>query len=112
MTRQQRVVLIVGILASFVAFLDTAIVNVALPAIQKELGGGLSTQQWIVDSYFLMLGALILIAGSLSDLLGRKKILAIGLWGFAAASILCAVAPSSGLLIIARALQGDRKSVV
>lgn len=112
MTRQQRVVLIVGILASFVAFLDTAIVNVALPAIQKELGGGLSTQQWIVDSYFLMLGALILIAGSLSDLLGRKKILAIGLWGFAAASILCAVAPSSGLLIIARALQGVTAALI
>lgn len=112
MTKQQRVVLIVSILASFVAFLDTAIVNVALPAIQAELGGGLSAQQWIVDSYFLMLGALILIAGSLSDLLGRKKILMLGLWGFAAASVLCAVAPNNGILILFRAVQGITAALI
>ncbi len=106
MTNQQRLVLRVSILASFVAFLDSAIVNVALPAIQHELGGGLSTQQWIVDAYLLTLGSLILIAGSLSDIVGRKKILTLGLWGFAIASVLCAVAPSNGLLIIFRALQG------
>ncbi len=106
MTKQQRLVLVVSILASFVAFLDSAIVNVALPAIQHELGGGLSAQQWIVDAYLLTLGSLILIAGSLSDLLGRKKILWLGLWGFAIASLLCAVAPSSGFLIVARGLQG------
>jgi EmrB/QacA subfamily drug resistance transporter len=106
MSKQQRLVLVVSILASFVAFLDSAIVNVALPAIQRELGGGLSAQQWIVDGYLLTLGSLILIAGSLSDLLGRKKILTLGLWGFGIASLLCAVAPSSGLLIIFRALQG------
>jgi len=99
-------VLVVSILASFVAFLDGAIVNVALPAIQQELGGGLSAQQWIVDAYLLTLGSLILLAGSLSDLVGRKRILVIGLWGFAAASLLCAVAPNSGSLILARALQG------
>ncbi len=96
----------VSILASFVAFLDSAIVNVALPAIQHELGGGLSAQQWIVDAYLLTLGSLILIAGSLSDLLGRKKILSLGLIGFAVTSLLCAVAPNSSLLIIFRALQG------
>ena len=112
MTKQQRLVLVVSILASFVAFLDTAIVNVALPAIQQELGGGLATQQWIVDAYFLMLGAFILIAGSLSDLFGRKKILAFGLWGFAAASVLCAIAPSSGLLIAARAVQGITAALI
>lgn len=106
MTKQQRLVLIVSILASFVAFLDSAIVNVALPAIQRELGGGLSTQQWIVDAYLLTLGSLILIAGSLSDLLGRKRILELGLWGFLIASILCALSPSSSLLIMFRALQG------
>ncbi len=106
MSKQQRLVLVVAILASFVAFLDSAIVNVALPAIMRELGGGLSVQQWVVDAYLLTLGSLIMIAGSLSDLLGRKKILWLGLWGFGVASLLCAVAPSATLLIIARALQG------
>ena len=106
MTKQQRLVLVVSILASFVAFLDSAIVNVALPAIQRDLGGGLAAQQWIVDAYLLTLGSLILIAGSLSDLLGRKKILTLGLWGFLVASVLCAVAPASGALVIFRALQG------
>src|SRR3954453_7973716 len=106
MTKQQRLVLVVSILGSFVAFLDSAIVNVALPAIQRELGGGLSTQQWIVDAYLLTLGSLILIAGSLSDLLGRRKILTLGLLGFGIASVLCAIAPNNTSLIIFRALQG------
>lgn len=98
--------LAVSILASFVAFLDGSIVNVALPTIQRELGGGLSAQQWIVDAYLLALGSLILIAGSLSDLFGRKKILMLGLLGFGAASLLCAVAPTSGWLIVFRGMQG------
>lgn len=106
MTRQQRLVLAVSILASFVAFLDGAIVNVALPAIERELGGGLVGQQWVVDAYLLTLGSLILIAGSLSDLFGRKRILKVGLWGFAAASLLCALAPAIAPLIVFRALQG------
>lgn len=106
MTRQQRLVLAVSILASFVAFLDGAIVNVALPAIQSDLGGGLVAQQWVVDAYLLTLGSLILIAGSLSDLMGRNRVLSIGLWGFAAASVLCALAPTATLLIIFRAMQG------
>ncbi len=106
MTKQQRLILVVSILASFVAFLDSAIVNVALPAIQRELGGGLAAQQWIVDAYLLTLGSLILIAGSLSDLLGRRRILALGLWGFAVASLLCAVAPNDAFLIAARGVQG------
>ncbi|HVV66444.1 MAG TPA: MFS transporter, partial [Candidatus Saccharimonadales bacterium] len=104
--KQQRLVLVVTILASFVSFLDGSIVNVALPAIQHDLGGGLSAQQWVVDAYLLTLGSFILIAGSLSDLLGRKRILTLGLLGFGAASLLCAVAPSSTALIIFRALQG------
>lgn len=106
MTRRQRLILVISILASFVAFLDGAIVNVALPAIQRELGGGLSVQQWVVDAYLLTLGAFILIAGSLSDLLGRKKILTFGLIGFALASLLCTVAPNAGFLVAARAVQG------
>lgn len=106
MTRQQKLILLVSILASFVAFLDGSVVNVALPAIAAELGGGLITQQWVVDAYLITLGALMLLAGSLSDLLGRKLILLLGLWGFAAASVLCALAPTDTFLIISRALHG------
>ena len=106
MTKQQRLVIIISILASFVAFLDSSVVNVALPAISKDLGGGLTAQQWVVDAYLITLGALILIAGSLSDLFGRKKVLMAGLLGFGAASILCAIAPTIGWLIAGRALQG------
>jgi EmrB/QacA subfamily drug resistance transporter len=106
MTKQQRLVVVVSILASFVSFLDGSVVNVALPAIAKELGGGLVTQQWVVDAYLITLGALIMVAGSLSDLFGRKRILRAGLLGFGVTSILCAIAPTSTFLIISRALQG------
>lgn len=104
--RQYRLVLWISILASFVAFLDGSIVNVALPAIMRDLGGGLTLQQWVVDAYLITLGALILIAGSLSDLFGRKRILEWGLAGFGAASLLCALSPDGALLVLARALQG------
>jgi EmrB/QacA subfamily drug resistance transporter len=106
MKKQQKLVLLIAILASFVSFLDGSVVNVALPAIVNELGGGLVTQQWVVDSYLITLGALMLIAGSLSDIFGRKKILEIGLVGFAVTSILCAIAPTDSFLIISRGLQG------
>ncbi len=106
MSKQQRLVLIVSILASLVAFLDGSIVNVALPAITQELGGGLSVQQWVVDAYLITLGSLILVAGSVSDLFGRKRVLMTGLVGFGLSSFLCAVAPTSHILILARALQG------
>jgi len=103
---QQRLVLVVSILASFVAFLDGSVVNVALPAISRDLGGGLAVQQWVVDAYLITLGALILIAGSLSDLFGRKHILRAGLLGFGAASVLCAIAQNGLFLVLARGLQG------
>lgn len=106
MNKKERLVVVISILASFVSFLDLSIINVALPAISGDLGGGLTSQQWVVDAYFLTLGSLILIAGSLSDIFGRKKILAWGLIGFGVTSILCAIAPSTLFLTIARALQG------
>lgn len=104
--RSDRIVLLVAILASFVAFLDGTIINVALPAITREFGGGLPVQQWVVDAYLLTLGAFILLAGSLSDAFGRVRILAIGLIGFGVTSLLCAFAPSAEFLIVVRGLQG------
>lgn len=106
MTRQQRLVLAIAILASFVAFLDGSVINVALPAISRELGGGLTTQQWTVDAYLITLGALILVAGSLSDVYGRIVIIRTGLWGFGIASLLCAIAPNAEILIVSRGIQG------
>jgi EmrB/QacA subfamily drug resistance transporter len=103
---QKRTTLLAAIMGSFVALLDSTVVNVALPAIRDELGGGLAGQQWVVNSYLLLLGSLILIGGSLGDVMGEKRIFTIGVAGFGAASILCAVAPSIELLIAGRALQG------
>lgn len=105
-TSLNRRVLVIAVLAAFVAFLDGSIVNVALPAITMELGGGLPVQQWVVDAYLITLGALILLAGSLSDRLGRIAVLRIGLIGFAVTSIACGLAPTAELLIAARAAQG------
>jgi EmrB/QacA subfamily drug resistance transporter len=82
------------------------VVNVALPAIQRDLGGGLALQQWVVDAYLLTLGSLILVGGSLSDLFGAHRIFLIGIIGFGLMSILCAAAPDGNTLIVARGLQG------
>ncbi|RNL56998.1 MFS transporter [Arthrobacter oryzae] len=102
---QQRV-LVVAIVASFIAFLDGSVVNLALPAIERELGGGLVVQQWVVDAYLLTLGALILVAGSLSDSFGRARVLRWGLAGFTLTSVLCGLAWNGESLIVARGLQG------
>ncbi len=102
----KRTILFISILASFVSFLDASVINVALPAISRDLGGGLFLQQWVVDAYLITLGSLILIAGSLADVFGQQKMLRYGLYGFAATSLICALAPSGLILIIARALQG------
>nr|WP_157310658.1 MFS transporter [Microbacterium sp. MAH-37] len=96
----------IAVLASFVTFLDGTVVNVALPAISDELGGGISTQQWVVDAYLITLSALILLAGSLSDAYGRVLIMRIGLIAFGVASVAVAAAPDPLVLIIARAAQG------
>jgi EmrB/QacA subfamily drug resistance transporter len=103
---RDRLILTAAILGSFVAFLDGSVVNVALPAIQDDLGGGLALQQWVVDAYLLTLGSLILVGGSLSDLFGAQRIFLFGILAFGAISVLCAAAPDGNTLIVARALQG------
>jgi EmrB/QacA subfamily drug resistance transporter len=82
------------------------VVNVALPAIQRDLGGGLAGQQWVSNAYLLTLGSLILVGGSLGDLYGERRIFTLGVAGFGAVSVLCAVAPSIEVLVAGRALQG------
>jgi len=106
MNRDQKLVITIAVLASFVSFLDGTIVNVALPAIADELGGGITTQQWVVDAYLITLGSLILVAGSISDVYGRILVMRIGLVAFAVTSLAIAVAPNPELLIVARAVQG------
>src|SRR3954454_13184832 len=93
-------------MGSFVAGLDATVVNVALPAIRLDLGGGLAGQQWVSNAYMLTLGSLILVAGSLADLYGERRIFSLGVGGFGVVSAVCAVAPSIGVLIAGRALQG------
>ena len=102
----KRIALTASIIGSGIVFLDGTIVNVALPSIRSSLHGGLAEQQWVVEAYLLTLSSLLLVGGSLGDLFGRRRVFAIGLVGFGICSILCAIAPSSGLLIGARAVQG------
>jgi MFS family permease len=81
-------------------------VSVALPSIQRDLGGGLAGQQWVSNAYLLTLGSLILLGGSLGDIFGERRVFALGVAGFGVASLACALAPSIGFLIAFRALQG------
>jgi EmrB/QacA subfamily drug resistance transporter len=104
--RVKRLTLVACIVGSGIAMLDGTVVNVALPTIQRSLGGGLAGQQWVSNAYLLTLGSLILVGGSLGDLFGERRVFALGVGGFGAASLLCALAPTIGFLIACRALQG------
>src|SRR5437764_11824146 len=104
--RQKRLSLLAAIMGSFVAGLDATAVNVALPAIRADLGGGLAGQQWVSNAYLLALGSLILVGGSLGDVFGERRVFSIGVAGFGVVSLLCAIAPSIEFLIACRALQG------
>jgi EmrB/QacA subfamily drug resistance transporter len=101
-----RIVLAVTILGSSMAFVDGTVVNVALPALQNAFHASIADVQWIVESYALMLAALLLVGGSLGDLLGRRKVYVFGVAVFAAASAGCGVARSIDMLIWARSIQG------
>ncbi|HSZ05735.1 MAG TPA: DHA2 family efflux MFS transporter permease subunit [Solirubrobacteraceae bacterium] len=106
LARVKRLTLVACILGSGIVLLDGSVVNVALPTIQRVLGGGLAAQQWVVNGYLLTLGSLILIGGSLGDLFGEREVFAIGVAGFGVASLACALAPSIFALVAARAVQG------
>ena len=105
-TPQGRWVLLTTVLGSSLAMLDGTVVNVALERIGADLGAGFTGLQWTVNAYTLTLASLILLGGSLSDRLGRRRVFVVGVVWFAAASLLCGLAPDVGTLVVARALQG------
>jgi EmrB/QacA subfamily drug resistance transporter len=101
-----RRVMVLAIMVSMVAFLDSTVANLTLPATQRDLGGGLSLQQWVVDGYLLALAATILPAASISDLFGRIPVMRFGLLAFGTGSALAATAATPPMLITGRVIQG------
>ncbi len=104
--KRKGLTLAATIIGSSMAFLDSSVVNIALPTMQHALRADAAATQWIVNAYLLMLGALVLIGGSAADLYGRRRIFVVGLVLFTAASIACAISPNVGVLIFSRAVQG------
>ena len=104
--RSKPWVLAATILGSSLAFIDGSVVNVALPAIQSSLGASIQEVQWIVNAYLFVLSALILIGGAAGDHFGRRRIFIWGIAAFTTASVICGIAPSAIVLIVARAAQG------
>ena len=105
-TPQARYVLAATILGSGMAMLDGTVVNIALPRIGAEFEAGVAGLQWILDGYLLTLAALILVAGSLGDRYGRRKVFLLGVVWFGLSSVLCGVALNTEMLVAARILQG------
>jgi EmrB/QacA subfamily drug resistance transporter len=105
-TAQGRWVVAAAVLGSGIAFLDGTLVNAALPAIGHDLDADIGGLQWVVTGYLLTLGSLLVLGGSLGDRYGRRRVFEIGVTGFGVASVLCGLAPSTELLVVARALQG------
>ncbi len=105
-TPRGRRVLAATVLGSGLAQLDGTVVNVALPRIGEDLGGGLTSLQWTLNAYTLTLSGLLLLGGSLGDRMGRRRIFVLGVLWFTAASVGCSLAPGTGVLIATRALQG------
>lgn len=101
-----RWTLVACILASSLSFVDSSVLGVALPAIRQGYGAGAQQVQWVVNAYLLPLSALLLLGGALGDHFGRRRLLLIGTGIFAATSLICALAPSLSILLVARAAQG------
>ncbi|NQW92392.1 MFS transporter [Curtobacterium sp. VKM Ac-2861] len=104
--------LVLASLGFFLITLDILIVNVALTTIGRELGGSTSGLQWVIDAYTLLFASLLLFAGNLSERMGAKRAIGWGIAGFLVASVACALAPSLGALIAARAVQGAAAAVM
>ena len=102
----KRMVLVACILGTTVVTVDSTAINVALPAIAEDLGGGLAGQQWTANAYLLTLSSFLLIGGSLGDIIGERRVFFAGVLGFGVTSLLCALAPTIEMLVAARALQG------
>lgn len=105
-SRAGRWVLFATVLGSAMASIDATVVGIALPAIGRDFGATLAALQWVVTAYTLTLAGLLLFAGALGDRYGRRLVFQAGVVWFALASVLCGLAPSAGVLIAARALQG------
>ncbi|MEO5833243.1 MAG: MFS transporter [Nakamurella sp.] len=105
MRRQRLTVLAICCSSLFIVGLDATIVNLALPAIQRDLGSSLTGLQWIIDAYTLVLASLLMLAGSTADRVGRRKVFQIGLVLFSVGSLLCSIAPTTGALIAFRMVQ-------
>jgi EmrB/QacA subfamily drug resistance transporter len=99
-------VMVVAVMVSMVAFLDSTVVNLALPATERDLGGGMCLQQWVIDGYLLALAATILPGGAISDLFGRVPVMRFGLVAFGTGSVLAATAGAPAMLIAGRLIQG------
>src|SRR5271167_4168547 len=97
--RAEPWILAAAVLGSSMAFIDSTVVNVALPALQSSLGGTVIDMQWVVEAYGLFLGALILVGGSTGDLFGRRRMFLLGVTVFAIASVICGLASSIQQLI-------------
>lgn len=106
MTRAERGIIAATVLGSGIALLDSTVVNVALPAIGRDFDASFASLQWVLDGYLVTLTALIILGGSLGDLYGHRRMYLTGLVGFSLASLGCALAPSVGVLVLARVLQG------
>src|SRR3977135_539136 len=104
--RQQTWALAACVLGSSMAFIDTSVVNVALPKMESDLATTLSSMTWVINAYTLCMSALLLIGGAAADQLGRRRIFLTGISIFAVASAGCGLAPGVEMLILARAIQG------
>jgi MFS transporter, DHA2 family, methylenomycin A resistance protein len=110
--RAGAIVLVAALLGFFMLSLDSTAVNVALPGIERDLGGSTAGLQWVIDAYTLMFAALLISAGAVSDRVGAKRLYVIGLAAFMASSAACGLAPTLGFLIGSRAVQGSAAAVM